>query len=219
MAFFRADPEHPVHPGAPSGPGSHQGRRTASSPAVERIERADRWLAAAAVLFTVAVLLHNGDHLRRGPGSTASDVVAAGTSSVLLEVAVVVLVVVGHRLAPLVAVAAGWGLAVGYVLVHLLSARSWLSDPLFDGGASPLSQVAALLEIVAAVVLAVTGQRSLRARGGLASAAAGPPSARRPSVFASRASAVAWRTAWTSPVVLVMAVGNAVILIGTFARG
>ncbi len=81
--------------------------------------------------------------------------------------------------------------------------RGWLSDPLFDGGASWMSQSAALLEIVAAVTLGWAGWRVLQARGGLASATTGP---------------VAERSATAGllhPVVRAMAVGNAVIFVLT----
>ena len=47
----------------------------------------------------------------------------------------------------------------------------WLSDPLFSGGASTISQVAAVLEIAAATWLSVAGFVELRRRGGLARAA------------------------------------------------
>ncbi len=158
------------------------------------------------MLFTVAVLLHNGDHLRRGGGSVDIDVVWAGSLAILLEVGVVAAVFMRHRAAPLLAAASGAGLAVGYVVVHLLPGRGWLSDPLFDGGASWMSQSAALLEIVAAVTLGWAGWSVLQARGGLASATAGPVTERP--VMAGL----------LHPVVLAMAVGNAVIFVLTIAR-
>jgi hypothetical protein len=159
----------------------------------------------AAVLFTVAVLLHNGDHLRRGSGSVETDVVWAGSLAILLEVGVVAAVFMRHHAAPLLAAASGAGLAVGYVVVHLLPGRGWLSDPLFDGGAS-WSQSAALLEIVAAVALAWAGWSALQARGGLASATTGPLTERP------------MTDGLLHPVVLAMAIGNAIIFVLTLAR-
>ncbi len=159
----------------------------------------------AATFFTVAVLLHNGDHLRRGSGSVEGDVVWAGSLAILLEVGVVAAIFMRHRVAPLLAAASGAGLAVGYVVVHLMPGRGWLSDPLFDGGASWMSQSAAMLEIAAAVALGAAGWTALQARGGLASATSGP---------------VAERTASEGllhPVVLAMAVGNALIFAFTIA--
>ncbi len=62
--------------------------------------RTDRLLFAAAALFTVAVLVHNGDHLRRGFDSVDTDVFVAGTLGIVLEVGVVALACARHRLAP-----------------------------------------------------------------------------------------------------------------------
>lgn len=167
---------------------------------------ADRLLLGAAALFTAAVLLHNGDHVRRGADAVADDVFWAGSLAIGLEVAVVALVVARHRWAPLLAAVAGWSLAAGYVLVHLLPGRGWLSDPLFDGGAEALSQAAAGLEVVAASALGLAGWVALRAGGGLASAASMPGGP-----------TVAWGRALTHPIVLAMALGNAVVLVLSFA--
>jgi hypothetical protein len=114
---------------------------------------------------------------------------------------VVALVFLRHRVAPLFAATSGFALAAGYVLVHLLPERGWLSDPLFAGGAETASQLAAAIEIVAALALGTAGLLALRARGGLASAAAaGQPTA-------------SWREACTHPAVVAMALGNAAILV------
>jgi hypothetical protein len=134
--------------------------------------RVDRLLLAAATLFTVAVVVHNGDHLRRGFDALDGDVFAAGTASIVLEVGVVALVVARHRLAPLAALAVGASLAPGYVLVHFLPERSWLSDSFSSAtDVSPLSWFASSFEVVGALLLAVAGWLALRQRGGLASAA------------------------------------------------
>lgn len=84
----------------------------------------------------------------------------------------VVLICQRHRLAPLAAAVAGGSLAVGYLVVHFLPERSWASDSFTSGAdVSALSWVAASLELVAAVVLAVAGTLVLSRRGGLVSAA------------------------------------------------
>lgn len=163
----------------------------------------DRLLRWAVTFFAVAVLLHNGDHLRRGGDSVSTDVFWVGSSAILLEVGIVVLVFHRHRLAPLAAGVTGFSLAAGYVLVHLLPERGWLSDPLFSGGASRLSQAAALLEIAAAVTLGVVGLVVLRRRGGLASAT--QPRPVRPLAAIGR-----------EPVVVAMALGNALIFAFSF---
>jgi hypothetical protein len=156
-------------------------------------------LRAAAVFFTVAVLLHNSDHLRRGLDATPRDVFWLGTLAIFIEVGVVVVVFMRHRLAPAAAVAVGLQLALGYVVVHFTPHRSWISDSFVSGGdVSPLSILAAGLETFAALTLAFAGL-SMVLRG---EAEPGP----------SRSLADTVR----HPVVAIMAVGNAAILVLSF---
>ena len=125
----------------------------------------------AATFFTIVVLLHNTDHLRRGADKLSADVFVAGILSMIVEITVVVLITQQHRLAPLAATTIGFTLASGYLLVHFLPSRAWLSDSLTTGtDVSPLSWMAASLEVIAAIVIGIVGLRVLRARGGLASA-------------------------------------------------
>lgn len=134
--------------------------------------RADRMLFAAAALFTVAVIVHGADHTRRGADSVAGDVFVAGTLAMVLEVGVVVFICARHRLAPLAALAVGASLAPGYVVVHFLPERSWLSDSFVSGGdVHLLSWFAATFEVAAALTLALVGGFVLHRRGGLVSAA------------------------------------------------
>lgn len=172
----------------------------AASPSTTAIDRADRVLRWGAMVFTVFVLLHNSDHTRRGFDVLSADVLVTGTLAIGVEIGIVALVYSGHRLAPLAATATGFGLAAGYVLVHLLPGRGWLSDPLFDGGAEGLSQAAALGEIAAAVALGICGVLALRERGGLASVGVERPSTSIGDVF-------------RHPVVATMAVGNLVLYV------
>lgn len=123
--------------------------------------------------------MHNGDHLRRGADAVDVDVFAIGTAAIALEVALVVLVCQRHRVAALAAAVAGFGLAVGYVVVHFLPERSWLSDPLLgEAGVDGWSLLAASIEVVAAVALGVVGVHALGRLGGLASAARPHPTER-----------------------------------------
>jgi uncharacterized membrane protein YgdD (TMEM256/DUF423 family) len=169
--------------------------------------RTDLWLAAAATFFAVAVLIHNSDHARRGVDSVSKDVFWVGTSSILLEVALVVVALQRHRLAALAAAAGGLALAAGYLVVHFLPERSWLSDSFTSAtDVSPLSWFAASLEITAAVTLGVVGLVVLRDRGGLASAMR-PNRAQRN-----------LRDAVLHPVALAMIAGNAVILVVSLAQ-
>ena len=164
--------------------------------------RDDRLLRTAAMVFAVAVLVHNSDHLRRGGDSVATDVFAVGTLGMVLEVAVVALVLMGHRLAPLAATSIGASLTAGYLLVHLAPERSWLSDSLSTGeDVTWFSWVAVFGLIAASLFLAVAGWSVLRRRGGLASAL----EPERPAGPAMH------------PVTTAMVIGNAVILAGSVA--
>jgi hypothetical protein len=148
----------------------------AVSTATHADRRLDTWLLRAAAFFAVAVVLHNGDHVRRGADAVSTDVFGLGTAGIVLEVAVVVVICQRHRIAPLAAAVAGTNLAAGYVLVHFLPERSWFSDSFTSGAdVSPLSWTAALIEVAAAVTLAAVGTLALSRRGGLASAARAYP--------------------------------------------
>jgi hypothetical protein len=152
-------------------------------------------------LFTVAVLFHGADHLRRGVHAAGDDVFWLGTLGIVFECAVVVLVVQRHRRAPEAALVVGLALAAGYIGVHFLPARSWFSDSFVSAhDVSPLSWFAASFEVVAAFVLAGSG-----------ALARGTPLAGRPP-----ASSVA--SALRHPVAIAMLAGNAVILVIAFVR-
>jgi hypothetical protein len=175
--------------------------RTAGASSSEGAGADDRPLLWAAALFTFAVLVHGADHVRRGADSVGRDVFWVGTAALVLEVGVVVLVTQRHRLAPLAAVAAGFALAAGYLLVHFLPARAWLSDSFPSAvDVSPLSWGAASLEVVAALALGVAGLLVLHRRGGLASAARPNPGQ------------LDLRAALVHPVALAMLLGNAAVL-------
>ena len=154
-----------------------------------------RRLRIAASVFTIVVLLHNGDHLRRGGDSVGADVFWLGSSAIVLEVLVVGLVFMGHRLAEPVATIAGAALAVGYVAVHFTPERSWISDSFLEGRGSALSLAAGGFEVVAATLLAIAGLQAWR-RDGI-------PAAVRTTAPLSH------------PMVLAMLVGNAVVFTGS----
>ena len=163
-----------------------------------------RLLHAAATLFALAVLFHNSDHLRRGGDSVAADVFVAGSLAIVLEVGAVALVYMRHHWAPLAAVAAGFPLALGYLVVHFTPERSLLNDSLVSGNAAAVSIVAATLETVTALLLGLAGLNLLRKRGGLVSAAT---PAGDVNVGALR-----------HPVVVVMALANVVIFVASLAQ-
>jgi hypothetical protein len=170
-------------------------------------DRGDRMLFWAAAFFAAAVLIHNSDHVRRGVDSVGRDVFWAGTSAIILEVGVVVLAVRRSRVAPAAAAMAGLALATGYIFVHFLPARSWLSDSFVSAArVSPLSWIAASLEAGAALTLGVVGLLVLRRRGGPAFSTA------------PRAGERSLRSALLHPVVVALVLGNAVILAISFAQ-
>lgn len=164
----------------------------------------DGRLLAVASIFTVAVVLHGLDHLRRGVDAVSLQVFWAGTLAMTIEIAVVVLAAQRHRLAPLAATSIGLSLAAGYVVVHFLPARSWLSDSLTSGAdVSPLSWAAASIEVLAALALAAAGLLVLRRRGGLESATRERPDTRP------------LAAGLTHPATLAMIGGNVVLLVGS----
>ena len=179
--------------------------------AIDTLERSrtrtDGLLLGAAAFFTVAVLIHNSDHVRRGADAVSKDVFWVGTSSIAIEIALVVLATQRHRLAPLAFAAGGFSLAAGYVLVHFLPERGWLSDSFTSArDVSPLSWTAASLEVAAAVTLGVVGLIVVRERGGLESATRPNPEQR------------SLREAVLHPIALAMIIGNAAILAISLAQ-
>ena len=131
---------------------------------------AHRRLLGAGLLFAAAVIVHNADHVRRGADAADADVFLIGTAAIALEVALVVLICQRHRVAPLASAVAGFSLAAGYVFVHFLPRRPWLSDNLVSGSETDAWSIAAAsIEVVAAVILAIAGLGALSRLGGLGS--------------------------------------------------
>ncbi len=130
-----------------------------------------------------------------------------GSGAIILEVGLVALVFMRHAAAPLGAAIGGFALASGYVFVHFTPARGWLSDSFLNlsCGTSPISWTAASLETIAALTLSVAGAVVLQRR---------------------RSSAEHWHPVDSAgfletlrhPVVGVMAVGNALIFVLSFAE-
>jgi hypothetical protein len=118
------------------------------------------------------VIIHNGDHVRRGADKLSADVLWLGMLGVVFEVVLIVLIFQRHWVAPLAALLGGLALAAGYIEVHLVPRHGLLSDSFTSAAhVSPLSWFAASLEIVAAVIVAMLGARQLRAMGGLSALA------------------------------------------------
>jgi hypothetical protein len=119
-----------------------------------------RYLKYAALLYALGLALHAVDHLRRGLDVLTPEVQWAGNLSTLLGIAAVVLVLMGHRWAPMVAVVTGIPVALGVAAVHLIPHWSAFSDA-FPGaqhtGVTALSYSVVLIEIGGALAMGAAG--------------------------------------------------------------
>jgi hypothetical protein len=135
-----------------------------------------RW---AAIIFTVALGLHNADHLRRGMDVVPLAVMTAGTAQGVLAVVTVILVFRGSRWAPHAAVFVGFLSAVGFSAAHLLPTWGAFSDsfigPTPGAGVTWFSWVSAVAEILADILFGVIGVAALAARHATAAGAASSP--------------------------------------------
>lgn len=126
---------------------------------VQRLVVAARW-------FAVGSAVHVIDHLRRGQGSVTESLYVLGNAALVLQVVTIVLVLVRHRFAPLIAAVAGLQLAIGFAAAHWLPHWSSMSDPVWEiESGAWFSTVASLLEIGGALAVGVTGLAVVRARG------------------------------------------------------
>lgn len=145
--------------------GSTGGRRPAEGPERARLRSGNRLLTAAALLYGIGLILHTADHVRRGTGVVSSAVLWAGFVSTAIGVAIIVLTLAGHRLAPLAASLFGIPIAAGVAAVHLLPHWSTLSDAFVGSSASgvtALSWTVVLVEIAGALAVGIAGMAALR---------------------------------------------------------
>ncbi len=129
-------------------------------------ERQERQLRLAAVVFAIASALHIADHVRRGEGSTTYFLQTLGSIALVPQAVTITLVLVRHRLAPLVAAATGPALALGFVAAHWLPEWSAMSDPVWEVESLPvLSAAASVGEIAGALLVGAAGIAIVRRRG------------------------------------------------------
>ena len=137
-------------------------------------------LRYATLLYAFGLIVHTADHLHRGIDVLTWEVLWAGNVSTILGVVVIVLVLAGHRLAPLLAAVTGISIAVGVSAVHLLPHWSAFSDA-FPGasgtGVTPVSWTVVLVEIVGALAMGIAGASLLRTNGDEPSTRGASPSA------------------------------------------
>jgi hypothetical protein len=129
-------------------------------------DRLARNLYRAGVLFAVGSGVHLFDHLRRGQGSVTESLYWAGNLALIVQVAVIVLILTRHRLAPVAAMAGGFPLALGFLAAHWLPEWSALSDPVWEISSwTALSYAASSLEIIGALAVGICGLAMVRRDG------------------------------------------------------
>lgn len=137
----------------------------ATAGTVSRAEVDDRALRAATALYAFGFVVHFVDHVRRGLDVVSREVFWAGNLSFAVTVVTVALVLMRHRLAPIVAATVAFPVAIGVAAVHLLPHWSVFSDA-FPGGAprgiTALSWIAVLLEIAGAIAVGFAGIMTVR---------------------------------------------------------
>jgi len=122
-------------------------------------------LKYCALVYALGLALHTADHLRRGLDAVTGQVLWVGNISTAVGIAVVVLVIVGHRSGPLLAAVTGIPVAVGVAAVHLLPKWSALSDSFLGAhntGVTAFSWTVVLIEIAGAVALGIAGLAVVR---------------------------------------------------------
>jgi len=117
-------------------------------------------LGRAALLLTLADVLHAVDHTRQGR-DLASEVYVAGVAGWIALALLLVLIARDHPLAPLYAAAVGVSVAVGFLAVHVAPHWSSFSDPYSAFHPDALSWAAVVVPIAAAINLVV---RAVQAR-------------------------------------------------------
>jgi hypothetical protein len=109
-------------------------------------------LGRAALLLTLADVLHALDHTRQGR-DLGREVYVAGVSGWVALALLLALIARGHRLAPAYAAAVGASVGVGFVAVHVAPHWSAFSDPYSGFDPDALSWALVVLPVAAAVNL------------------------------------------------------------------
>lgn len=123
--------------------------------------RADVRLRWASLALLAAVILHDLDHVRQGR-SVEPLVVAVGVIGDIAIITLAILVIRGHRLAPLAATVVGFANVLGFIAVHVVPDWGPLSDGYPDLAVDGLSWALVFVPMAAALWLGVTGLSSRR---------------------------------------------------------
>jgi hypothetical protein len=132
-------------------------------------DNSNRFLSWAAIAFAIGFSIHGLDHLRRGMSASPPFIMVAGMVQGVFVVLAVAMVLMHHSRAPLVAIAVGFGSAVGFSYAHLLPTflpgyqDSFISPPHIN--VTWFSWFSALTEIGTGIVFAIVGIRAHRSVG------------------------------------------------------
>ena len=136
-------------------------------------------LLRANILFVAANLLHTADHQRQGTEGLSWEILVGGSAITVAAIASLVLAWRRDERAAVVGAVLGLSAAAGIAASHLIPRWSALSDPYPQIHADAISWIVVLLEIAAALVLAVVALRELRRASNQAPrAVVGAPSGR-----------------------------------------
>jgi hypothetical protein len=119
-------------------------------------------LLRANIIFVAANLLHTADHQRQGTGGLSWEILAGGSAITLAAIVSLVLAWRRDWRAPVFGTVLGLSAAAGIAASHLAPYWSAFSDSYPQIHADAISCVVVLLEIGAAVLLAVAGAVELR---------------------------------------------------------
>lgn len=122
-----------------------------------------RALKVTGVLYIAGFVIHSADHFARGLALTPPATFWLGTISLPVGVAIVVLAMRGHRLAPALAVFTGISTAVAASMIHVPPYWSVFSEP-FRAGVTIVDWLTLVAMVGTAVAFAVTGALMLRSR-------------------------------------------------------
>lgn len=123
----------------------------------------DRTLKITAVLYLAGYLVHSVDHFARGLQLTPPALFWLGTIALPLAAAIVVLVLLGHPLAPQLAILAGTPVAIGATAVHIPPYWIVFSEP-FRASVSVVDWLTLVAMVGTAVAFVAAGVAALRDR-------------------------------------------------------
>jgi hypothetical protein len=121
------------------------------------MERRDRTLLVANVVFLVAMGLHGLDHQLRGTGDLTTEVMVGGAVLAAMALATLPLTLTGHPRAPMAAAVVGLWTVVAVSASHLAPHWSAFSDPYPDKSLGFWSWAAMLSEVLAALAFGLVG--------------------------------------------------------------